>query len=52
MSMNDWENLLDGQLRTLGKDILTGKGKTAHKQAIEKAEEEFEIYRQREMCLL
>ncbi|MDR0566783.1 MAG: virulence RhuM family protein [Prevotellaceae bacterium] len=52
MRMNDWKNFLDGQLRTLNKDILTDKGKISHKQAIKKAEKEFEIYRQREMCLL
>jgi hypothetical protein len=33
----------------LNKDILTDKGKISHQQAIEKAEEEFKIYRQREM---
>jgi hypothetical protein len=29
-----------------------GKGNISHQQAIEKAEKEFEIYRQREMQLL
>jgi hypothetical protein len=49
MTMNDWKNFLDQQLRMLSKDILTDKGKISHKKAIEKAEKEFEIYRQREM---
>jgi len=49
MSMNDWKNFLDQQLKMLSKDILSDKGKISHKQAIEKAEKEFEIYRQREM---
>ena len=49
MSMNDWKNFLDQQLKMLNKDILSDKGKISHKQAIEKAEKEFEIYRQREM---
>ncbi|MDR2652600.1 MAG: virulence RhuM family protein [Prevotellaceae bacterium] len=49
MTMNDWKNFLDQQLRMLNKDILTDKGKISHIQAIEKAEKEFEIYRQREM---
>ena len=33
----------------LNKSILTGKGKISHQQAIEKAENEFAIYRQNEM---
>jgi hypothetical protein len=49
MTMNDWKKFLDRQLQMLNKGILTGKGKISHKQAIEKAEREFEIYRQREM---
>ena len=32
--------------------MLLGKGNISHQQAIEKAEKEFEIYRQREMQLL
>lgn len=32
--------------------ILIGKGNISHKQAIEKAEKEFEIYRKREMDML
>ena len=47
--MNDWKDFLDRQLRMLNKDILTDKGKISHIQAIEKAEKEFGIYRQREM---
>jgi hypothetical protein len=49
MTMNDWKDFLDRQLRMLNKDILTDKGKVSHIQAIEKAEKEFELYRQREM---
>jgi len=49
MTMNDWQNFLDQQLRVLNKDILSDKGKISHRQAVEKAEQEFEIYRQREM---
>jgi hypothetical protein len=49
MTMNDWRNFLDKQLRMLNKDILTDKGKISHQQAIEKAEKEFNIYRQREI---
>ena len=32
--------------------VLIGKGNISHKQAIEKAEKEFAIYRKREMELL
>ena len=49
MSMSDWKIFLDQQLKMLNKDILSNKGKISHQQAVEKAEQEFEIYRQREM---
>jgi len=49
MKMDDWKNFLDQQLKMLNKDILSNKGRISHQQAIEKAEQEFEIYRQREM---
>ena len=49
MTMNDWKNFLDRQLKMLNRDVLTDKGKISHKQAIEKAEKEFEAYRAREM---
>jgi hypothetical protein len=49
MTMNDWKTFLDRQLKMLNKNILTDKGKISRKQAVEKAEREFEIYREREM---
>jgi hypothetical protein len=49
MRMNDWKNFLDRQLQMLNKDILNSKGRISHRQAIEKAEKEFDIYRSREM---
>ena len=49
MKMNDWKGFLDQQLKMLNKDILNDKGKISHQQAVEKAEKEFEVYRQREM---
>jgi hypothetical protein len=49
MTMKDWKEFLDRQLRMANRDILTGKGTISHQQAIEKAEKEFEIYREREM---
>lgn len=49
MSMQDWINALDNQIVSNRRKLLEGKGKVSHKQAIEKAEKEFEIYRAREM---
>lgn len=49
MTMQDWIKELDRQLLGNRRELLTDKGKISHKQAIEKAEKEFEIYRQREM---
>lgn len=49
MTMQDWIEELDRQLFGNRRELLTDKGKVSHKQAIEKAEKEFEIYRQREM---
>ena len=49
MSMSDWVAALDDQLKRLRAKLLTGKGKVSHEEAMEKAEREFTIYRQREM---
>lgn len=49
MQMQDWIMALDNQIVLLQRKILTGKGRISHKQAIEKAEQEFEIYRAREL---
>ncbi len=49
MTMQNWIDELDRQLLGNKRELLTDKGKVSHKQAIEKAEKEFEIYRQREM---
>lgn len=49
MQMKDWIAALDNQIISLQRKLLAGKGKISHKQAIEKAEKEFEIYRVREM---
>ena len=49
MTMTDWIAELDRQLTSNRRELLTGKGSISHKQAIEKAEKEFEIYRAREM---
>ena len=52
MKMADWINELDVQLTANRRELLKGKGRISHQQAIEKAEQEFEIYRAREMALL
>lgn len=52
MTMADWIMALDDQILRLRKNILIDNGKVTHQQAIEKAEHEFEIYRDREMRLL
>ena len=52
MRMADWIAALDDQIIRLRKHILEGTGSITHKDAIEKAEREFEIYREREMRML
>jgi hypothetical protein len=49
MKMNDWVMALDNQIVNLQRKLLEGKGTVSHKQAMEKAEHEFAIYRKREM---
>ena len=52
MKMQDWIEALDSQIIAHRRKVLEGKGAVGHQQAIEKAEHEFEIYRQREMQML
>ena len=52
MTMADWIAVLDDQILRLRKNILEGNGNVSHQEAIEKAEREFEIYREREMRML
>jgi len=49
ITMADWIAELDRQLTANRRELLTGKGSISHKQAVEKAEKELEIYRSREM---
>lgn len=49
MTMNDWVNELDNQIVQNKRKLLEDNGKISHKEAIEKAEREFEVYREREM---
>ena len=52
MRMTDWIEALDNQILALKRRVLEGNGTVSHKNAIEKAEREFSIYRQREMAQL
>jgi hypothetical protein len=52
MTMADWIAALDDQILRLRKNILEGNGPVSHQEAIEKAEREYEIYREREMRML
>ena len=52
MTMNDWKNELDNMIFLNRRKILEGNGKISHEKAKEKAEKEFNIYREREMKLL
>ncbi len=45
MTMKDWINETDNLLKFRKKEILKDSGKILHKQAVEKAEKEYEKYR-------
>ena len=45
MTMNDWIKATDKLLKFREKNILTNSGKITHKEAVEKAESEYEKYR-------
>ena len=49
MKMTDWVQELDNQILLNRRKILEGNGKISHKEAMEKAEKEFNTYREREM---
>ena len=49
MTMRDWIDALDNQIVSHKRKVLQDAGRISHKQAVEKAEKEFEIYREREM---
>ena len=52
MTMRDWIESLDNQIIANRRKVLEGKGSVSHEEAIRKAEQEFEIYRKREMEML
>lgn len=45
MHMEDWKNEVENALKVFHYEILEGKGKISHKQAVEKAENEYEKYK-------
>lgn len=49
MTMQDWVEELDREIVNSRRALLEGKGCVSHKQAIAKAEKEFEFYRAQEM---
>lgn len=49
MKMQDWIEELDNQILLNRRKVLEGNGKISHQEAIEKAEKEFQTYREREM---
>lgn len=49
MTMAAWISALDTILTGNGRALLSGKGTISHRQAVEKAEREFEIYRAKQM---
>ena len=45
MTMKDWINAIDDLLKFRRKEVLQNSGNISHKQAVEKAENEYEKYR-------
>ena len=45
MYMEDWKNEVENALKVFHYEVLEGKGKISHKQATQKAENEYEKYR-------
>ena len=49
MAMQEWIDELDREIVSTRRALLEGRGLVSHRQAIEKAEREFEACRAREM---
>ena len=45
MYMEDWKNEVENALKVFHYEVLEGKGKISHKQAVQKAEKEYEKYK-------
>ena len=50
MKMQDWIAALDNQIIAHQRKILEGNGKISHEQAMQKAEKEYELFRQKELA--
>ena len=48
MTMNDWKERLDMELKSVVREILPDNGKISHEEAIKKADTEYDKYRQKE----
>ena len=47
MTMADWAKHLDNVLSMNGEQLLVGSGSVSHKEAVEKAADEYKKYQQR-----
>ena len=45
MYMEDWKNEVENAIKVFHYEVLKGKGKISHKQAVEKVENEYEKYK-------
>ena len=45
MYMSDWKNEVENALKVFHYEVLEGKGKISYKQAVDKAENEYERYK-------
>lgn len=52
MTMKDWVEILDNQIIASRRQLLEGNGKISHKQAMDKAEKEYDEYRKLELSRL
>ncbi len=52
MKMQDWITALDNQIVAHRRKILEGKGSISHEQAMQKAEKEYDLFRQKEIANL
>ena len=52
MKMQDWIAALDNQIVAHQRKILEGKGLISHEQAVQKAEKEYDLFRQKELANL
>ena len=52
MKMQDWVAALDNQIVSSQRKILEGKGKISHEEAMEKASQEYNLFRKKELANL